>query len=283
MKLTIVRFVIAGLIVAAVGFGIYYYFNIPEPALSTYNQISDLIASEDYTNFDSKLETMNASYVAGAAVNASFSVVETALTNNFDYYKSYLLFVTGVSQDDQTEINSQIQEYEDAFAETNRLLVYFNDNSGVSEAVKAQMHANFVSVYNAQIKIYVTLVETLKNYIIKYAFSNVLPVGLKQTLLQVQLDFAKVVIIQKLDIPTNPDTLMNELNSISTKYLAFLNEPQGTAGNILQFIDAYANFENIEEYFESLEKSVYVASYTAGLQADYVAIIDYFLNLASYN
>ena len=249
MKLTIIRLTVAALILASIGYLAYYFIIAPDAALSTYNQISNLAYSDEYLDFDENLTIMSNDYISGSSVNGYYKVVNNALNNNFNYYKGYLLFVSDVSQMDQTNINSKINEYEESFLETNRLLLYFNDNLGVDDDTKAGMHTNFIISYNETIKIYVELIEELKSYVIKYAFNDTLPVGLKQTLLQVQLDFAKVAITEKLDATANPDTLITELNAIVLKFSTFNNDPQGNDSNALNFIDAYNNFENLQEYF----------------------------------
>lgn len=261
--------------------------------MSTYNAVAKLELMSEYQQFHTNLNTMNQNFISGAAINSYFIGVEDALDNNFNYYKGYLLFVSGVTQQDQSYINNKIKTYQNAFLETNQLLLHFNRNLSVSEQIKTGMHANFVNAYKNQIKIYSELVEALKNYVIKYAFSNTLPVGLKQTLLQVQLDYVNVVIPQKLDaiilnnqgvlVDTAINTLYNELSSIKQKFASFNNNVQGADASVALFIEAYANFEHKLDYLNSFEKNVYILSYPSGLQRSYLETIHNFLMQESYN
>lgn len=280
MKTTLLRFLVAGLIVASVGFLIFYYFTAPDPALSTYNELVNLTQEEEYTNFYTELEGMKATYIDGAEIISAYQIAQEALDNNFNYYKSYLLFVSNVTGSEQSALNGKLEEYSIALKESYRLVTYFNDyGTGLTYE---GMHANFIGIYNTQIKLYVELVELLKNYVIDYAFNGTLPVGLKQTLLQVQLDYAKVVIVEELDNNLTNTILTNELNAIENKYVSYLNAPQGSNTNANQFIEAYANFINLQEYLESQTKDTYVLAYV-GDQANYLNIIHSFLNLSSYN
>jgi hypothetical protein len=282
MKITLVRFVIAGLIMASLGFSVYYYLNVPDPALSTYNHITSVVYADDYLEFDNEIDSMQSNYPAGANLLGYYEVVDKALTNNFNHYKSYLLFVSDISASDQAAINNKVSEYEQAFSESKRLLDHFNDNANADEQTIEGMYENFVNAYNYQIKLYVEFIDTLKDYIVNYAFDNTTPVGLKQTLLQVQLDFSKVVIQEKIDQPNNPDTLINELNNVINKYENFNNNPQADNLIVINFIQAYNNFDYINDYFSSLNKTTYVNT-NAGAQIEYLEVIHTFLSLSSYN
>lgn len=289
MKMTMVRFIVAGLIMASLGFLIYYYFAAPDDALSTYNEITTLAYSDEYLDFDENVTIMNNSLnlagISGAELNNYYGVVNIALTNNFNHYKSYLLFVNQISAGDQATINDKVAQYKTAFLETNRLLIHFNNDLVSNNATKANMHSNFITSYNATIRLYVELIEAMQDYVIKYSFNNNLPIGLKQTLLQVQLDFAKVVIDEQLEILTDA-TIINELNDIILKYNNFNNEPQGNNFNAQLFVEAYANVSNAgkENYYKNEEKFNYVdQSNDLGEEGDLVRIIHAFLTLPSYN
>lgn len=286
MKTTLVRFIVAGLIMASVGFLIYYYFATPDAALSTYNEITNLAYSDEYLDFDENLGEMNQKYLEGGELNNAYTIVNNALKNNFNYYKSYLLFVSDISATDQAYINSKINEYESSFLVTNQLLEYFNQS--FNDLTKVGMHKNFIRSYNATIKLHVELIEALRSYVIKYSFNNAVPVGLRQTLLQVQLDFAKVVIQEELTLPENEEapivvvdaTIIDELSQIINKYSSFTNSPQGTNQSALNFIDAYKALENKEDYFKNTEKAIYVLSLEDNVS---VTVVHTFLTASSYN
>lgn len=279
MKIVITRFIVAGLIAASIVFLAFYFLRAPQPAISTYYQLSDLLSQNEYTTFDEQLNLMNTEYTVGAAINSNFTQVKEALDNNFYYYNSYLLFVKNVSQTEQNLMNQKIKYYKNALEETYILLTHFNQNYSANDTINAGMHQNFLNAYKIQISRYLELTETLKNYIIRYAFNNTTPVGLKQTLLQVQLDYAKVIMNNNYAY----NYLLTELSTIKTKYANFLNEPQGINANANNFIFAYANFENLVEYIENSSKQSYVQGYPEGTHSSYVNTIYTFLNLESYN
>jgi hypothetical protein len=280
---------VAGLIMASLGFLFYYYFSAPNANLSTYNELTALAYSDEYLDFDENLDEMNGSYIEGGEINSFYKVVNNALSNNFNHYKSYLLFVSDVSASDQTHINGKIIDYKDSFLETDELLNYFIDYNAIfNEATKEGAHKNFIVSYNETIKLYVELIEALQDYVIKYSFNNATPVGLKQTLLQAQFDFAKAIINEQLTLPENEEdpiivtdaTLFNELNAVINKYANFTNSPQGDNHTALNFIEAYNNLENKADYFKSVEKSTYVATLENNTAA---SIVHSFLTRSSYN
>lgn len=285
MKITMVRFIVAGLIMASLGFLIYYYFAAPDTNLSTYNQITALTYSDEYVNFDESIDVMNISLNEagkdGAELNNYFSKVKIALNNNFNHYKSYLLFVNQVSTTDQTKVNNKLKLYKTSLLETYGLLEHFNNSS----TYLPNIHQEFITSYNTTIRLYVDLIEAMQDYVIKYSFNNMAPIGLKQTLLQVQLDFAKVVIEEQLAILTDA-TIINELSGIIFKYSNFSNEPQGDNFNAQLFVEAYGNVTDTakENYFKNEEKFSYVdESNDLGEEGIFIRIIHAFLNLSSYN
>jgi hypothetical protein len=159
------------------------------------------------------------------------------------------------------------------------LLTHFNQNFTSEPTVNAGMHQNFVNAYKTQITRYLELIETLKTYVIEYAFDKITPVGLKQTLLQVQLDYAKVMIENNYAYTY----LLSELTLIKTKYANFLNNPQGNDAQANNFIFAYENFENVQQYIKSSAKLAYVNGYPEGTQATYAQTIHDFITQNSYN
>lgn len=279
MKIVVTRFIVAGLIAASIVFLAFYFLRAPQPAISTYYQVSNLLTQNEYKTFDEQLTIMNSQYLLGSAINANFTQVEQALDNNFNYYNTYLLFVKNVSETEQILMNQKIKSYKNALEETYTLLTHFNQNYSLNESINAGMHQNFVNAYKTQISRYLELTETLKNYVIRYAFNNITPVGLKQTLLQVQLDYAKVIMNSNYAYTH----LLTELNDIKTKYANFSNEPQSTRLRAIAFIDAYANFENLQEYIESSTKQAYVDAYPEGVQGTYVYYIHKVLTHSTFN
>jgi len=279
MKTTVTRFIVAGLIMVAIGLGVFYYFTAPEPALNTYYQLSEFLTTQEYQTFDTKLTTMNEDYLVGAGANADYKILQEALDYNFNYYNTYLLFVKNVSATDQKQMNYKIQDYENAFLETNRLLTYFNSNVSENQTINAGMHANFISAYKVQIQNYIALIKQLKAFVVKYAFNGETPVGLKQTLLKVQFDYVSVIVENNF----NFGYLSSELNVIKNKYALYENNPHGSSNSANNFVFAYTNFENIEDYILSDNKPGFIASYEPESQKLHAQAIYDFLNSSSYN
>jgi len=277
MKIMVTRFIVAGLIAVSIGFGLFYFLRAPQPAISTYYQLSNLLQQNEYTTFDAQLVSMNTTYPLGGAVNSSFMVVEQALDNNFYYYNSYLLFVKNVSQSEQTLMNQKISFYKNSLEESYILLKHFNTNHSGNEVINAGMYQNFINAYKTQLTRYLDLVETLKNYVIRYAFDQTTPVGLKQTLLQVQLDYVTIIINNNYAYTY----LIDELILIKGKYDNYLNAPQGQLVSVNSFILAYKNIASatLQEYIEASNKVAYVQ----GSTDSYVITIYEFLTRASYN
>jgi len=279
MKTMVTRFIVSGLIMVAIGLGVFYYFTAPEPALNTYYQLSELLTNEDYQAFDANISSINIKYPLGTATNADYKILQEALDFNLNYYNTYLLFVKNVSASDQKEMNYKIQDYENSFVETNRLLIYFNSNASDNQTINAGMHNNFINAYKVQIQNYIALIENLKAFVIKYAFDGATPVGLKQTLLKVQLDYVTNIV----DNNFNFTYMLSELNSIKNKYALYENNPHGSSNFANNFVYAYANFESISDYILSDNKPNFIASYEPESQKLHAQAIYDFLNSSSYN
>lgn len=287
MKIAL-RLVITALILASVGFGVFYYFTMPDGDLSTYYT---LVANDDKQlaiDLNLEIAEVTASYSTENPSMTYANIVNDALTHNYNYYKTLLLSVINVGSEDQINIDAKINEYEAAKENTLLLVNNFNDffeTSGYDPATPGidGAYTNFINAYNNQILVYYDLVVLMKSYVINYAFNTVEPISLNNTLLNVLLDSSKVVITQKLFSPENSDAMAVYLNDYSDRYASFTNSQYGFNATISGFISAYENLADKDEFFVQIDRNSYIANMENVDQQNYATTVHSFLERADYN
>jgi|LGOV01.1.fsa_nt_gb hypothetical protein len=259
MKVAI-RLIVTALMLASVGFGVYYYFNSPQSTLNTFTLLAEYEEEIYYTDFDSEITTLGSVYAVGTGHAGAHINLEEALDVNYHYYKQFLLFVDGISTLDQQAIDQKISIYNVASEDAYDTLAHFNiyQADALTETQKTNMFNNFISKYQVKIVAYYNLVEELETFVLKYAFNNSAPEGLEYTLLNVQKDFVNAIIEFKLESPSDMETLGNELSEITDMYLAINEDKPQTNSTVLGFIAQYKVIANKYAYYVSLDKANYI-------------------------
>ncbi|MGD9901710.1 MAG: hypothetical protein AB7S44_04170 [Spirochaetales bacterium] len=270
----LVRLIIAALILAAAGLGVYYLFNMPNSAVETYNDINAIESETYYTDFDSQVTAIQTNYSDEAATTNYYELVGQALDNNFYYYKSLLLYIENATTAAQDALEAEMNSYAASIEVTYQLVTYFNNHyAQISDPNEvAGMYNNFLTAYVAQTNQYIAMVEALKNYVITYAFDEIIPQTLNYTLLQVQFEYAKF-----LDAPTGSSVLIEELTAILNAYSNFENTPADQTTLALSFVNAFNNLTDKEAYFSSLNKQEYIQNFLELEQQTYATIIRNYL------
>ena len=126
----IVRIVVALLVLAVLGYLVYFFAFKPSPDISTFNSLTKLNTKEEQINLASKVDKLKQddsyssddSYKTLAFIVDDDTSKETLETKYnylhaiYDYYYGYTSFASGVKSSSQKDVNNKISAYTNALS-----------------------------------------------------------------------------------------------------------------------------------------------------------------------
>lgn len=305
----ILRLLIAGLILGLIIWGIIGLFSSNTENLTIVNYANDNIfvsydtsADQQENDIDYNLnelyqkiisqENIMSTDFSGELLNNSI-MLNRVMKNYIKTFVNLTQFQNKSNEDLKQEVLNSLKIYviaqNDTFAYLKNVLNYTN-NSQFEISEFNRLMQTFYAKYKAQLNLMYISCEKVENYVTQVNYEGNLPKTVNNTLLQVQLDFTKVVLdneLENTEVTNMP--LSNQLEAIYNKYVAFKISISGSTENLnalkINFINSYDEFNDKTQYFLSTDKNEYVgsmANFTDEIQFDYAQAINNYLNSATY-
>lgn len=306
---TILILVVVIILAVGLGFGIYFLVNKPsESSASVYNSYKQLVESEEYKTYISKVndDPNNELLTFGNNIDENYKFTNSFYNAEqliFDTLAVDLYFANGGDGSLRNQIVQQITSFKNALTEVNRSIRLFETNkelyadkvNDITSAEYAELVAQFSYIQKnvaLQAKYLANINSSMFEYVKSTVYNNSINSSLKYSLLDCLFNQVELVNLSwdNLEIKST-DTSSEQSRKIANHrilqedtdkiYKVYKQEETTNFENVsienstaYKFVVAYTNLDK-ETFFENIDKSNYYKGLTAQQQSEVAPVYDF--------